>query len=379
MDNVEIFQRLERDNQRLSIFKNISEELSKIWNYSWIPIILEPKTFAELCRANELALKIISDQYREGHYENISHPFTRRVSGLKDPEISVVPFRIDYLKKEDGTYAMYDLNTQPGIPGSYFWEEFWQRNGTVKFAIDRRRFEFFRVFPVLGDIFKKFSTNRPKIALFQEPDPTMSNNTIDGLSAACKKTSSYGYYEAEFVLDRERLHEYDIIEPFYFIRGDLSLVFLNYEIAIKENKPLGSNLKLEPYTSKDMAFANNMESYLGSNDSQFLKERTASISHDGGVKKRLYGMSGTGYYEGDNSIPWSDELLTQERLFPERCLVSRGKIIEMMYDIGITSLMIFKRRELIGFNPVVDITVRAKEDHPISGPDTHIVPAAVEI
>jgi hypothetical protein len=51
---------------------------------------------------------------------------------------------------------------------------------------------------------------------------------------------------------------------------------------------------------------------------------------------------------------------------------------KMMYDIGITSLMVFKGRDLTEFYPVVDVTVRAKETHPISGPDTHIVPAAVE-
>jgi hypothetical protein len=378
MDNAWIFQKLEFMDPPL-VFKNTSEGLSNIWNYSWIPLILERETFSELIRANELALKLISKQYKENHYENIEHPFAKKVSQLDDPEMCVVPFRIDYLKKENGTYAMYDLNTQPGIPGSYFWEDYWQQEHADTFTVGGKSFEFFRVFPVLAEVFKKISPEGQRVALFQEPDPAMSSNMIQGLSAICKKTSSYRYYSVEFLSKKSLLQEFDIIEPFYFIRGGLKLVFSNYEAALETEKPLGSNLKLEPYTSKDMAFARNLESYLDSKDAVFLKERIASMSTGEGVKKRLYGMSGSGYYEGDESVPWSDELVVQERLFPEQCLVStRGRMCEMMYDVGITSLLVFKARELTKFYPVVDLTVRASETHPISGPHTHIVPAAVE-
>jgi hypothetical protein len=376
MSNADIYQRVE---EGVHNFKKISVELSKIWNYSWMPVIIGKETFDELTRANELALGIISKQYKEGHYENISHSFTEKISKLDDPKISVVPFRIDYLKRENGTYAMYDLNTQPGTPGSCFWEEFLKLSSEKMFSIDGRDFEFFSVFRVLGKIFNKFSQGLPEVAMFQESDKAMDNGVVEGLTNICSKTSSYNHYKIKFVQEKSKLGGYDIIEPFYFIRGDLSKVFLNYETALKENKPLGSNLKLEPYTSKDMAFARNVESYLGSMDSDFLRERIATVPQSGGVKKRLYGMSGTGYYEGNDSVPFSDELVDQEELFPEECLVSEdGKLKKMMYDIGITSLMIFRGRELAGFNPVVDITVRAKKCHPISGPDTNVVPAAVE-
>lgn len=344
-----------------------------------MPLIIRKKTFLELSRANELALKVISKQYEEGHYENISHPFAEKVSKLDDPEISIVPFRIDYLKNSGAVYAMYDLNTQPGVPGSYFWEEFLQQRGGGETVINGKKINFFSVFSVLGGVFRKFSSGVPTVALYQAPDGKMDKGTIEGLAGICGKTSSYRHYEIEFVQENSKLGEYDIIEPFYFIRGDLSKVFLNYETALKEDKPLGSNLKLEPYTSKDMAFAKNLESYLGSSDSEFLRERIAKVSKNGRVKKRLYGMSGTGFYDGDDSVAWSNELLCQEELYPEECLVSEdGKLKKMMYDVGITSLMVFKERELVAFNPVVDITVRAKECHPISGPATNVVPAAVE-
>jgi hypothetical protein len=378
MDNEGIFQKL-REVELNLVFRDISEGLSKIWNYSWIPLLLERESLSELIRASELALKIISTQYREHYYESMEHPFTRKVSQLDDPEISVVAFRIDYLKKEDGTYAMYDLNTQPGIPGSYFWEEYWQQRRADNFTVEGESFEFFRVFPVLADVFKKISPEGQRVALFQEPDPSMGEGVVQGLTAICEKTSSYRYYSVEFLQDKRLLSEFDIIEPFFFIRGDLRQVFSNYEIALGTGKPLASNLKLEPYTSKDMAFACNAESYLNSRDSEFLRERIASICEDG-VRKRLYGMSGTGYYDGDPGVPWSDELVMQERLFPEQCLVStkKGECEIMMYDVGITSLMLFKARQLAEFHPVVDITVRASKTHPISGPHTHIVPAAVE-
>ncbi len=364
----------------IPVFKAISGELSKIWNYSWIPVSLDPKTFSELTRANELALKIIAEQYREGHYENNSHPFTHKISCLDDPEISIVPFRIDYLKKRDGTFAMYDLNTQPGVPGSFFWEEFWRQRGTDRFIQHGKELRYFRIFPILGDIFKDHSGDRPRIAMFQERDPMMGKSTLRGLTTICEKTSSFGYYNIDFVQERDDLEGYHVIEPFYFIRGDVTKVFSNYTTALKTGRPLASNLKLEPYTSKDMSFATNMESYLDSGEGEFLRERIAFPSKGDGVKKRLYGMSGTGYYDGNDSIPWSKELVCQERLFPERCQVSRGKdIIEMMYDVGITSIMVFRGCEMVDFHPVVDITIRAKEEHPISGPDTNVVPAAVEI
>jgi hypothetical protein len=374
--SADVYQRVE---EGVYNFKKISAALSKIWKYSWMPVIIGKETFAELSCANELALRIIQEQYREGYYENQSHPFTEKVKELDDPEISIVPFRIDYLKKENGTYAMYDLNTQPGIPGSYFWEEFLKSDREKTFSIDGVDFEFFSIFQVLGEIFNGFSSGLAEVALFQERDHMMDNQVVEGLSNICDKTSSYGHYEIKFVQDNAKLEDFDVIEPFYFIRGDMAKVFLNYETALKENKPLGSNLKLEPYTSKDMAFARNVDSYLGSTDSEFLNDRIAAVSENGGVKKRLYGMSGTGFYEGDDSLPWSDELINQEELFPEECLVSdAGKLRKMMYDIGITSLMVFKGRDLAEFNPVVDITVRARECHPISGPDTNVVPAAVE-
>jgi hypothetical protein len=361
-------------------FERIAGELSKIWNYSSIPVAMDKATFEELVRANELALRIISSQYGEGHYENMSHPFTTRVSALPDPEISIVPFRIDYLRNRQGVYTMYDLNTQPGVPGSFFWEEFFQRTGAQGFTRDGRRYGFYREFPLLGEIFKGFAGQRPAVALYQEPDPEMGASTVKGLTAICGKTSSLGHYTIDFVQERARLGDYDIIEPFYFIRGDMARVFSNYETALKEDKPLGSNLKLEPYTSKDMAFARNMDSYLNSDDCKFLKERIAFPCDNGSVKKRLYGMSGTGYYDGDDSVPWSDELVRQERLFPEMCRVSCPTgVREMMYDVGITSIMVFKGSELTDFHPVADITIRAREKHPISGPDTNVVPGVVEL
>lgn len=362
-----------------NVFKELAEELSSIWNYSHIPLILEQDTFSELRRANELALKIIAHQYKEGHYENRDHPFTRKVSALPDPEVSIVPFRIDYLKNEKGTYAMYDLNTQPGVPGSFFWEDYWRSHGNMGAKIDGNDVKYFRFFPVLGSILKDLADTDGRVAQYQAPDPMMGGATIKGLSTICGKISSYGHYGIDFIMDEKRLEDYNIIEPFFFIRGDMSRVFANYATALKTGKPLASNLKLEPYTSKDMAFANNMDSYLGSADAGFLKERVAWPLDGDGVKKRLYGMSGTGYYDGDDRIPWSDELVCQERLYPEMCDVSRnGGNTPMMYDIGITSLMVFRGRDLVRFDPVVDITVRAKKTHPISGPDTNVVPAAVE-
>ena len=380
MDNKEIFQDIKGDKNALSNCCEISSELSKVWNYSWIPLIIDRKTFSDLSFANKLALDVISKQYSEGHYENINHPFTKKVSDLSDPEVSVIPFRIDYLKNKDGTYVMYDLNTQPGIPGSFFWEEYWKQTDNEEFCLNEKRIEYFRIFPRLQAVFKKVAKERIKIALFQTPDPNMNDEMIKGLSNICSKISGYKYYDLDFVSKNKMLPEYSIIEPFYFIRGDISKVFTNYKLALKQDKPLGSNLKLEPYTSKDMAFARNIESYLNSNESSFLKERIAMPSTDEGVKKRLYGMSGTGYYEGNETVPWSDELVSQETLYPETCLVSKGdKINEMMYDIGITSLMLFRGRDLLEFLPVVDITVRAQDKHPISGPNTNIVPAGVMI
>lgn len=373
------FQDLGRGESIVSTFERISLELNKIWNYSSMPVYLDKNIFSELSKANQLALEIISSQYREGHYENISHGFTRQVSSLDDPEISVVPFRIDYLRKGgNGTFAMYDLNTQPGIPGSYFWEEFWRTSGSDELVINGHNYDYFRVFPELGKAFNKITGDNPSVAVFQEPDPYMNERTIQGLSAICGKTSSYGYYGTEFVLDKNMLGNYDIIEPFYFIRGDLTKMFSNYRIALDSGKPLGSNLKLEPYTSKDMVFARNPESYLDAEDSLFLKDRIAEVSDNPGVKKRLYGMSGTGYYDGNDEVPWSGELVNQEILYPESCLVSKdGAVQKMMYDIGITSLMVFRGNEMTDFQPVVDITIRAGNEHPISGPDTNIVPGAV--
>lgn len=366
------------EDRIFTAFKDSAQGLSKIWNCSWIPLALRSETFEELKLVNSIALKLISDQYREGHYCNSSHHLTRRISRLDDPELSIVPFRMDYMKNKDGKYAINDINTQPGTPGSFFWEEFWRTLGMDEFSLEGKLYKFFRIFPRLGEVFERCSDGVARVALFQQSDPMMERSTIKGLSSICSKASSYGYYEVEFVMDRGRLWDYSIIEPFYFIRGSLERVISNYQVALRTGEPLGSNLKLEPYTSKDMAFTSSMESYLSAEEAGFLREKIPSIKEDGGVKKRLYGMSGTGYYNGDSSLPWSEELVSQEELFPERFPVAMGnRISTMMCEIGLTSLMVFRGRELAEFYPAVDITVRAERKHPISGPNTKLVPAVV--
>ena len=96
------------------------------------------------------------------------------------------------------------------------------------------------------------------------------------------------------------------------------------------------------------------------------------------TKKNLFGMSGSGL-SGELINNWSKKTVRQELLKP-KAIDARvdGIKTRLICEFGVTSLMHFKNRHIKSFIPCVDLTVKASSNHPISGPDTVIIPALVE-
>lgn len=84
---------------------------------------------------------------------------------------------------------------------------------------------------------------------------------------------------------------------------------------------------------------------------------------------------------GLETIPnrnWSNHIVTQELLEAEVIeAVVDGQKKRVIYEISVTSLLHFKGRKLTEIVPVIDLTVKASQNHPISGTDTIVILALV--
>ncbi|MDY6966333.1 MAG: hypothetical protein SVM80_10275 [Halobacteriota archaeon] len=350
--------------------------------FSTIPLILELRLFEELCSYNVTILKAVAALYEgcEGAiYPHMEEDFVRRIEGLKDPPESITLARLDFMRNSKGSYVCFDLNTQPGTPGSIVWGAcgFIEGGGMIDLK-GGSMLSYSNVFPILSSYFRSRSNGLPKVALYESENSSLHNRLQDMLKRMCEVITGFGLFRYDFVRDEDDLQYYDIIEPFFNLNGDLDTVYSNYETAIESDKPLASNLKLAPYESKDFAFTELLDGMMSSEKIEGVKSCVAEEKEIGFVEKSLFGMSGSGF-GGKISNNWPDRIVKQEALKPDVIDVSvDGEEMRMIYEIGITSLLHFKKRRLIDFLPCVDLTVKASTDHPISGPDTVVIPALVK-
>lgn len=350
------------------------DSLKGYLRFSTIPLVLEKDLFNRLCFSNEIVLGSIATLYEKNIYPLMEKSFVRSIEGLPDPTESTIMVRFDYMKNSHGEYVCFDLNTQPGIPGSIVWNAcgFKAAEGFIK--SNGSQYKFYNAFPVLGRFHKRYSKELPKLALYENENSSLNAKRQRLLEKMCETISGFNFFRYDFVRGVDDLQDYDVIEPFFYINGDLDIVYSNYLTAVETGKPLASNLKLEPYTSKDFAFLPLLE------DVENIEKIASYLAKPVGeknVEKYLFGMGGSGLKKTQNSN-WSDQIVTQEVLEPG-IIEARvdGAKRRLIYEIGVTSLMHFKKNRLKKIIPCIDLTVKASTKHPISGIDTTIIPALV--
>ncbi|MDY6930633.1 MAG: hypothetical protein SVJ22_01795 [Halobacteriota archaeon] len=357
--------------------KNVAS-LAGYLRFSTTPLVLDQGLFEELSYYNEAILKSVAALYEVNLYPHLKEDFVRRVERFEVPEESIVPVRLDYMRNSEGRYVCFDLNTQPGTPGSILWGScgFKEKMGSIR--IDKEIYSYFNLFSLLRDKYKGHLNHTPKVALYESEDSSLDQRRKDMLRTMCEVINGLGFFEYSFVREEEELRYYDIIEPFFNLNGDLEGVYSNYETALKVGKPLASNLKLTPYECKDFAFTNLLNGIMGPDETGKIEACIAKESNKNYVEKNLFGMSGSGF-ASKTSNNWPGRVVKQEALKPDEVNVSvNGEEMKMIYEIGVTSLAHFKKRRLTDCIPCVDITVKASTDHPISGPDTVVIPALVK-
>ena len=345
--------------------------------FSDIPLVIEKGFFNRLCHSNEVILGGISALYENGIYPHLEEVFIESIVKLPDPEESIILARLDYMMNAKGEYVCFDLNTQPGTPGSMIWGACDFRDGMGVISLNSSKYMYFNVFSRLCGYYKGKFSGLPKVALFEKNDTSLSLRLQNMLERMCEVISQFGFFKYDFIRTDDLLEDYDVIEPFFNINGNLDIVYSNYLKAIESGKPLASNLKLLPYESKDFAFLELLDRVFESNKVEELKSFVAKESETNFVEKNLFGMGGSGLRGGFNNS-WSKKKVRQEVLKPK---VIDARVDEvntrLICELGVTSLMHFKNRHIKSFIPCVDLTVKASLNHPISGPDTVIIPVLV--
>ena len=345
--------------------------------FSTIPVVLEYDLLTYLCSSNELVLKAISALYEKNIYPHLEENFVNSIKEMDDPPESIILVRLDYMRNSENRYVCFDLNTQPGTPGSMVWSTCDFREGEGVISLNRSEYFYFNVFPALGRYYRKYSNGLPRVAIYENDGTSLNIRLQNMLQKMCEIIRGFNFFRYDFIRDRHDLSGYEIIEPFFNINGSLSVVYYNYNKALESNKPLGSNLKLVPYESKDFAFLELLDGVIASNELEKVKNCLVQNGEKNHVEKCLFGMSGSCIKKNLN-MNWSDRIVTQELLEPgliDAC-VNEEKM-RLIYEIGVTSLMYFKGRHLVTLEPCVDLTVKASDKHPISGPDTIVIPALV--
>lgn len=184
--------------------------------FSTTPLIVPSDVFDRLCYANKIILDAIACLYEKNIIPLPDEEFVKSINRMPDPDESVVMIRLDYMKNNAGDYVCFDLNTQPGIPGSIVWGSSGLSKEKGYVDIGGSQATYYNAFPVLGRFHQRHSDSLPKLALYEKENSSLDIRRQSLQKTKCDIISGFEFYKYDFVRDDRFLANYDIIEPFFF-------------------------------------------------------------------------------------------------------------------------------------------------------------------
>ena len=352
--------------------------------------------FNEMRKISTIFINLMEILYKENNYYNKD---LQIVSGIQDfsyPELSFSPLRFDFLIDFEGNLIVSDIN----LPGSFALDLYWTMVDN-KNAIKKIEgiYAYFNAFIKYKDIIGQLFNVNFKILRLLELNTVKSEKQRQFIANLFDLLNAVGPIKLEFPnneidkIDLTGLSSKYIVSLFLNTHNSPENLLNSIKILIDSKKPIFANPKLLAFTDKKPPSLEFLQSLLKDNDADYLHTHLPKTDNqDGFIEKTRFGHSSSSYPNSldnlNNLIKSSPYPYPKVRLEKLNALEFQGipniqrsgyDYDRFMFELSLNTFITTQKNIFKNMETCASVGCRGARSHPISGPNTLIFPALVEV